>query len=175
MLHLYHSLHEEIQRAALGTDVAPEYMAALISLESSPPGNRDSERFEQHVYEKILALKHEGTAWGGLNRKQVRRISDNELRKLATSYGLVQIMGYHCLQLGCEIDELTGPYQLQWAAAYMQFHYGRQAKRSDWEDCFRIHNTGRPDGRTGRRDYVERGIVRMEYYREWMQREGRMF
>ncbi|MCR9142604.1 MAG: hypothetical protein NXI24_10155 [bacterium] len=172
MLHLYHSLHPEIQQAAKGTDLSPEYIAALISIESSPPGNRDSERFEPNVYRKLLALKKDGAKWGGLDRKAVSKYSDAQLKQLATSYGLVQIMGYHCIALGCEVEELRGDYQLQWAAAYMQFHYAKQARLKDWNACFRIHNTGRPNGRPHRSDYVERGLIRMQYYRDWMQKNG---
>ncbi len=174
MLQLYLQLHEEIERAAYGTDISPAYLAALISLESWPPGNRESERFEPKVYENLLDLKHGGEAWGGLRRERIRRISDEELRRFATSYGLTQIMGYHCLSLGCTIEELKGEYHLQWAAAFMQFTYGRRAKRRDWTSCFRIHNTGRPNGRPHRDDYVERGLVRMQYYEEWIRKKGQM-
>lgn len=174
MLHLYHSLHPEIQRAAKGTDISPEYMAALISIESSPPGNRASERFEPNVYQHLLKLKKDGTSWGGLSRSAVSNYSDKQLKELATSFGLVQIMGYHCIQLGCEVAELRGDYQLQWAAAYMQFHYAKQARRRDWSACFRIHNTGRPNGRPHRSDYVERGLIRMQYYKNWIKKDGRL-
>ena len=175
MLHLYHMLHPEIERAAAGTDLAPEYIAALISIESSPPGNRVSERFEPKVYQHLLELKRSGSEWGGLSRSAVARYNDEQLKELATSYGLVQIMGYHCIQLGCEVSELKGDYQLQWAAAYMQYHYAKQARRKDWNACFRIHNTGRPDGRPHRSDYVTRGLQRMQYYRDWIRKEGRIF
>lgn len=172
MLHIYNAWHAEIDRAVLGTDISAAYLAALISLESSPPGNPHSKRFEPRVYERLLELKHAGRAWGGLKQNDLRRYSDAELKQLATSYGLTQIMGYHCLSLGCTIEELRGEYHLQWAAAYMQFHYGKVAKKRDWPACFRIHNTGRPDGSTHREDYVERGMVRMEYYRKWAKSEG---
>ncbi|MEQ9362698.1 MAG: hypothetical protein RIF32_00560 [Leptospirales bacterium] len=175
MLHLYHMLHSEIAQAAKGTDLRPEYIAALISIESSPPGNRDSERFEPNVYRHLLKLKQDGTSWGGLDRKDVLKYSDDQLKELATSYGLVQIMGYHCIDLGCDVAELKGDYQLQWAAAYMQFHYAKQARQRDWNACFRIHNTGRPNGRPHRSDYVERGLIRMQYYREWMKKNGSVF
>ena len=175
MLHLYHMLHPEIARAAAGTAVSPAYMAALISIESSPPGNRESERFEPNVYRRLKELKYEGTAWGGLNRKDLARYNDAGLRQLATSYGLVQIMGYHCIEMGCEVSELKGDYQLQWAAVYMQNHYEKHARQRQWSQCFRIHNTGRPDGRPHRSDYVERGLARMQYYEEWEKKQGRLF
>lgn len=175
MLHLYHRLHTDIDRAAKGTDFSPEYMAALISIESSPPGNPYSERFEPAVYQHLLKLKHDAVPWGGVSRTKLRKYSDEELKQLATSYGLVQIMGYHCLAMGCTVDELRGDYQLQWAAVYMQAHYAKPARKSDWSTCFRIHNTGRPDGRPHRSDYVERGLIRMQYYREWIKKQGSVF
>ena len=175
MLEIYRKWDAEIQKAVAGTDVSPAYLAALITLESSPPGNRNSIRFEKHVYKRLLELKHDNRAYGGLSRTAVSAYSDQTLKQLATSYGLIQIMGYHCLKLGCRVEELKGDYQLQWAAAYMQFHYGTRAKQKAWEECFRIHNTGRPDGRTGRRDYVERGLTRMRYYEEWIAKKGEIY
>lgn len=172
MFHIYHTLHPEISQATDGTEIPPEYLAALISLESHPPGNRDSQRFEPAIYERLRDLKYTARPFARIDRADIRTLSDEQLRRLATSYGLTQIMGYHCLTLGCSIDDLSGPYHLNWAIAYMREHYGRQLRKKEWEAAFRIHNTGHPQGKTSRRDYAERGLARMEYYRNWMKREG---
>lgn len=172
MLHLYHSLNEEIDEAVEGTEIPPEYLAALISLESHPAGNRDSRRFEPGIYERLLELKYSGEPFGYIPRRKVENLNDEKLRELATSYGLTQIMGYHCLELGCSIEDLKGEFHLLWAVAYIRDHYGKQVKQKDWDACFRIHNTGRADGTTARKDYVEKGLRRMEYYRKWMDKEG---
>lgn len=175
MLHLYHSLDEEIQEAVDGTEIPPEYLAALISLESHPAGNRDSRRFEPAVYERLLDLKYSGESFGYIPRSKVQDLNDQKLRELATSYGLTQIMGYHCLELGCSIPDLKGEFHLLWAVAYIRDHYGKQIRKQDWEASFRIHNTGRPDGTTARKDYVEKGLARMQYYRKWMDQKGSLF
>ncbi|MEQ8353020.1 MAG: hypothetical protein RH862_16145 [Leptospiraceae bacterium] len=175
MLHLYHSLDEEIQDAVDGTEIPPEYLAALISLESHPAGNRDSRRFEPAVYDRLMDLKYSGEAFGYIPRNRVKNLDDQKLRELATSYGLTQIMGYHCLELGCSIDDLKGEFHLLWSVAYIRDHYGKQVKARDWEACFRMHNTGRVDGITSRKDYVEKGLIRMQYYRKWIQQEGSLF
>lgn len=172
MFHLYHSLHEEIIHATDGTEIPPEYLAALISLESHPPGNRDSKRFEPGIYSRLKELKEKGRPFGRIDRNDIRSLTDEELRRLATSYGLTQIMGYHCLSLGCSIDDLSGDYHLNWSILYMREHYGKQLRKKDWEAAFRIHNTGHPQGNTSRKDYAERGLARMQYYRNWVERDG---
>ena len=175
MFHIYHSLNEEITLAVKGTDIDPAYLAALISLESHPPGNKKSKRFEENVYKRLLELKNDGRSFGRISRSAILNRSDNEIRDLATSFGLTQIMGFHCLDLGCSPDDLKGNYHLQWAAAWMQKNYGKKAKQEDWPSCFRIHNTGHPRGETFRKDYVERGLARMAYYKKWIRKKGSIF
>jgi len=175
MFHIYHSLNDEITLAVKGTDIDPAYLAALISLESHPPGNRKSQRFEQNIYDRLLELKNDGKNFGRIPRKTVMEKSDKELRDLATSFGLTQIMGFHCLDLGCNPEDLKGMYHLQWAAAWMQKNYGKKARERNWSSCFRIHNTGKSQGETHRRDYVERGLARMAYYKKWAEKKGNLF
>ncbi|EHQ07793.1 hypothetical protein [Leptonema illini] len=175
MLHIYHRLHPEIEAAVDGTEIPAAFLAALISLESHPPGNRDSRRFEPKVYQRLLEMKNQGRSFGRLPAERIRMLSDAELRELATSYGLTQIMGYHCLDLGCSIQDLSGEYHLLWSIAYMQRHYLSQIVKKDWEACFRIHNTGRAEGTTHRNDYAEKGLLRMQYYAEWEKKKGNLF
>jgi hypothetical protein len=175
MFHIYHRLHSEIEAAVSGTEIPAAYLAAVISLESYPPGNRDSRRFEPKVYQRLLEMKNQGRPFGRLPEDKIRRLSDTELRALSTSYGLTQIMGYHCLDLGCSIQDLAGEYHLLWSIAYMRRHYLPQIVKKDWEACFRIHNTGRAEGTTHRDDYVHKGILRMQYYAEWEKKKGNLF
>ncbi|MBX7059406.1 MAG: hypothetical protein K1X75_15190 [Leptospirales bacterium] len=172
MLSIYHDYHQQISDAVYGTDIEDAYLAAIISLESHPPGNADSERYEAGVYRHLVDLKEKNVAWGGLSRRRIEAFSDSELKELATSYGLVQIMGYHCLSMGCTVADLRGQDQLLWAVAFMQTHYGKLAHKQAWARCFRMHNTGSPEGETARDDYVQRGLLRMDYYREWVRRNG---
>lgn len=172
MLRIYHTWNIEIERATLGTDISPNYLAALISLESHPPGNASSSRFESSIYKRLLDLKHDGRRFGIISRRKVSALNDEELREMATSYGLTQIMGYHCLYLGCSIEDLKGEYHLQWAVAWMEQNYRGLPGKRDWEGCFRIHNTGHPAGSPARKDYVERGLIRMDMYARWRKHQG---
>jgi len=173
MLHIYHKHHEDIEKAVTGTEISESYIAALISLESSPPGNPNSARFESEVYIRLVQLRDDGKPFGVLSRKSLKLKSDKQLREYATSYGLTQIMGFHCLDLGCNIEDLKGAYHLQWAVTWMLKNYRSHPAKKDWASCFRIHNTGHPSGQTSRRDYVERGLSRMKYYDKWKQRKGK--
>lgn len=175
MLHIYLNLHKEIDGAVRNTEIPASYLAALISLESHPPGNRRSRRFEPRVYQRLLELKNDGRAFAKIDRHRVRNLSDAELRELATSYGLTQIMGYHCLDLGCSIQDLSGSYHLLWSVAYIRRNYLSPMLKRDWASCFRIHNTGRAEGATSRDDYAEKGLLRMRYYAEWEKKKGNVF
>lgn len=172
MLHIYLTMHGEIDSAVRDTEIPPSYLAALISLESHPPGNRDSRRFEPKVFQRLLELKNEGKPFARIARKQVQGLGEAELRELATSYGLTQVMGYHCLDLGCSIRDLAGSYHLLWSVAYIRRHYLNQVIRKEWSACFRIHNTGRAEGVTSRDDYAEKGLLRMKYYDDWKKKGG---
>ena len=170
MLQTYHAMHKQIWQASYGTPIPESYLAAVISLETSPPGNWNSERFEAHIYQRLLALKRKGKAFGSISRKKLLKHSDKELRQFATSYGPTQMMGYHCLQINCSISDLKSSYHLQWAVAWMELNYGTYARRANWEACLRIHNTGRPEGKTYHANYVRDGLRRMNYYEKWIQR-----
>lgn len=175
MLHIYRRLNSEIVSAVQGTEIPASYLAALISLESHPPGNPDSQRFEPRVYQRLLEMKNNGRSFGRLPLHQIQLLSDSQLRRLATSYGLTQIMGYHCLDLGCSIEDLAGQYHLVWSVAYIRRHYLKPIMNKEYEVCFRIHNTGRPEGATYRDDYVEKGLLRMKYYEKWQENKGNIF
>ena len=175
MLEIYRGMNKEIWQATYGTAIPESYLAAIISLESYPSRNRNSKRFEKHIYNSLLDLKYRGKKFGGLTQNQVKNISDENLKLYATSFGLTQMMGFHCLKIGCKLEELVGPYQLQWAVVWMEKNYGNFANKGLLPHCFRMHNTGRPHGRTHRFDYVEVGLRRMKYYNKWLEREGKVF
>ena len=175
MWKLYHNLHKEIWKASYGTDISPAYLASVISLESSPPGNWKSQRFEEHIYKRLLAVKYKNKRYGSITQKTLAKYSDAKLREFSTSYGPTQMMGYQCLKILCTIEDLQGPYHLQWAIVWMENRYGKYARKKAWASCFRIHNTGRVDGKTYHADYVSKGLKRMHYYNEWQKRKGRLF
>lgn len=174
MLHIYHEYHPIIMESVKGSSIKPSYLASLISLESRPAGNPHSRRFERSVYRRLLSLKYSDRSFGSIKRSQVANMSDADLLAMSHSYGLTQILGYHCLYLGCTLDELKGKNHLKWAVKWMEINYGDLARDEDWDGCFRFHNTGSASGSPSRRDYVDRGLARMKYYRKWMDTRGSM-
>ena len=100
---------------------------------------------------------------------KLARAEDEALRELATSWGLTQIMGYHMVGRPGTTRDLLEPsfhYRValsllaQFAATY-QLDVARE-----FAEMFRCWNTGRPDGQTFDPQYVEKGLRRMELYRE---------
>ncbi|MFN3604066.1 MAG: hypothetical protein ACK4UJ_05085 [Leptonema sp. (in: bacteria)] len=173
--HIYNQYHPIIQIAVKGTEIPASYLAALISLESSPPGNWNSERFEPKVYERLQLLRDQGKNFGNIPQSKIKKLSDTEIYKLSKSYGLTQIMGYHCLDLGCSIDDLKSSDHLLWSISYIRKHYLKYIIEKKWEECFRLHNTGNPYGKTHNKDYVQKGIRRMKYYENWIKHNGNLF
>jgi hypothetical protein len=100
---------------------------------------------------------------------ELSRLADEVLRELASSWGFVQIMGYHVIGRHGTVRDLLEPrfhYHLanrllaEFAQSY-QLDLTREC-----EELFRCWNTGRPDGRTADPAYLENGLRRMELYRE---------
>ncbi len=175
MYYIYQKYHQQILYAVDGTEIPASYLAALISLESYPLGDWDSERFEIKIYNRLIDLKYRGIAFGNVPRDKIIKLNDNEIKQLATSYGLTQIMGYHCLSLGCSIDDLRGSDHLLWSVDFIRKNYLQYIKSNKWEECFRIHNSGRPTGKTFNKNYAEKGIKRMKLYEKWIKKKGKLF
>ena len=102
---------------------------------------------------------------------ELSRLADEALRELASSWGFVQIMGFHVIGRHGTVRDLLEPrfhYHLaiqllaEFAASY-QLDLARE-----FEELFRCWNTGRPDGRTADPAYVENGLMRIEIYRALM-------
>lgn len=95
-------------------------------------------------------------------------LEDQAVRRLATSWGLTQIMGYHMLGRPEPVEKLCDPaYHYALAARMIEdfaarFHLDPQ---HDFEALFRCWNTGRPDGKTFDPSYAERGLRRIEICR----------
>jgi hypothetical protein len=107
---------------------------------------------------------------------ELSRLADEALRELASSWGFVQIMGFHVMGRHATVRDLLEPrfhYRLanqllaEFAASY-QLDLARE-----FEELFCCWNTGRPDGRTTDPAYVENGLMRMEIYRALMGWAGR--
>jgi hypothetical protein len=99
---------------------------------------------------------------------ELSRLADEALRELASSWGPVQIMGFHVIGRQGTVRDLLEPrfhYQLA-IQLLAEFARSYQLDLSrEFEEMFRCWNTGRPDGRTADPAYVENGLRRMEIYR----------
>jgi hypothetical protein len=142
----------------------PEYFKALILLEcgANKPANS---RFEAKVYQTLLQVRDGQLAgYSGVTTAQLRGRADAELRLLATSWGPLQIMGYHCLGMGLTVDDLRGPHAVRHGILWSKNLYGRYLREYRLRDAFHFHNRGRPfpkfgGAQTHDPSYVNKGLA----------------
>ncbi len=148
-----------------------EYFMALIMLESS--GVRDPQpRFERHVYRSLKAVK-EGRRhdFEGITQKELRWLSDAQLKKLATSYGPFQIMGYKIYHIGiADWNDLNNRNAIKYGIQWVNKDYGWLLRQHRYKDAFHYHNTGKlypKDGKplTTSPNYVDRGLKYMQIFK----------
>jgi hypothetical protein len=189
---------KEIAGACDGTDVPAPFVAALIAGESG--GFNNAKRFEKNVlaalWEVLLGRK---AAYGSIGRADlVSYVSGvpgvpvtapsslpadafQRVDVLATSWGLTQIMGYHCIEaVGEELPganvvhlmdspskTLTDPETALAMTVRMlkafaaEFHL---SLATDHDKLFHCWNTGSPTGQTFDPNYAANGIRRMGIY-----------
>jgi hypothetical protein len=162
----------EVKQICQEEGVAPNYILALIVLECSgriPPQSR----FEPAVYEKLKQLRN-GTLkkYSTVINSQVRNESDETLKLLATSWGALQIMGYHCYDLGVPIDALINHRSsLRLGIRWCKRNYGSYLSQENYGNAFHFHNTGKPMpffGITSTHDpsYVFKGLRYMSSFED---------
>ena len=101
----------------------------------------------------------------------IRDTADETLRELATSWGYTQIMGYHMVGQPGSVRALLDPRfhfrvairLLSEFAVDYQLDPGRE-----FAEMFCCWNTGRPHGRTFDPHYVDKGLRRMQIYRQFL-------
>ncbi|HYA64553.1 MAG TPA: hypothetical protein VED66_15220 [Candidatus Sulfotelmatobacter sp.] len=106
---------------------------------------------------------------------ELSRLADEALRELASSWGFVQIMGFHVIGRNGTVRDLREPrFHYRFANQLLaEFAEGYQLDIArEFAELFRCWNTGRPDGKTADPAYVENGLRRMEIYRELIQGAG---
>jgi hypothetical protein len=135
---------EEVEALCGEYGLPDDYFKALIILECS--GQKPSlTRFEPAVFERLKEVRDgRRLKYSTVEAKDLRGVSDATLRLLATSWGPLQVMGYHCFDLGVSIDALIGEECLRWSLVWCQRTYGGYLKRGEYKDAFHIHNTGKP-------------------------------
>jgi hypothetical protein len=176
-----------LDSAAQTTSVPESFLAALVANESG--GNPDAKRFEPAVFAALAeVLLGRKAAYGSLGGLDVRRFAFpaeisaanpiidasqiigvvERLESLATSWGLVQIMGYEAIPF-----HLEGAAALQSPASELPIALKMLAQFSahdgldlakDFSELFDCWNTGRPHAPTFDPQYIPRGLARKTIY-----------
>jgi len=154
---------KEIEQHAKAMKLPAAYFKALVVLESS--GKKPAEsRFEPETYAKLLAVKQ------GIEPKfyiftpsSIKKYSDNTLKQFATSWGPLQIMGYHAVWLNIELDKLKGSESLYYGMIWADKNYGNLLRKKQFKDAFHYHNTGKlhPNSlipQTHDKKYIAKGL-----------------
>lgn len=151
-------------------NVNPAYLLALIVLESS--GKKIvPNRFEPKIYQKLSDVKNNKlSGFEGIDKNQLRFIKKEDLKKMASSWGPFQIMGYKCFQLNINLFQLIGDNIFERSIQWINLDYGNLVRDKNYKDAFHIHNTGQRYPRFGKpfthnKDYVPRGLRYVEYFK----------
>jgi hypothetical protein len=167
---------DDVIKAAEEFQIAPEYLFALIALESH--GNKEiSSRFEPHIYKKLLELKQgKRQNLGAITPFDVINSSDDALKNLASSWGPFQLMGYQCYFLDVKIKELRGKNAVYYGAKWIRITYGKFLDDKRYKDGFHLHNTGKPFPKRGiplthDKRYVRKGIKWMAEFKKMIDEE----
>lgn len=107
--------------------------------------------------------------FGANHREEIAASEDEALRELATSWGFTQIMGYHQVGRPGTVRDLLEPRTHFRNALGLLAEFAADFQldpRREFAELFRCWNTGQPYGKTFDPDYVERGLARMEIYRQ---------
>lgn len=166
-----------------GLAEAPAFLAALTANESG--GDPDASRYEPGVFSALAevlldvrqnygaitaaALSSAITVPGDLGAEVTVIHGLANLRQLATSWGLVQIMGYHALAFNTPngVEDLKNPVTALPLACRMFADFRARFNLNlpdDYDALFRCWNTGRPKGVTADPKYVPNGLNRMQLY-----------
>jgi hypothetical protein len=178
---------ERIASATAGTEVPPALVAAFIVNESGRDRNGtiidSARRFEKHVYAALVSIRDRGyrivkgkriNNYSGITQQQIKDASNDALKALATSWGTLQIMGWHCINNLMDIDgtpvtisELRDPDRhIAYAVQLLRRTAGKYIRAKRYKEVFRIWNTGSPTGTTYHPNYVSNGLVAMDIWND---------
>lgn len=107
--------------------------------------------------------------YAGLTREYLEGLDDQGLRDLATSWGLTQVMGYHVARRPGGIALLCNPTSHLKIALELLSEFAERFGldlRLEFRELFHCWNSGRPYGKTFDPEYAEKGISRLQIYKE---------
>ena len=160
-------------------DLPPAYLLSLIILEcggQKPCGKR----FEPKRYRQLKNLRDgKRRKFENLRQTDLQGLSDSDIRRLATSWGPFQIMGYHSIGLSksggaVSVDDLIGPRAVEIGARWVDENYGTILRYKRYQDAFHMHNTGRVYPKIGKPkthdpEYVPNGLSHVAYFETSLQ------
>lgn len=169
-----------IHLACEKSGVAEEFLAGFIGVEAGIDRQGmirpEAKRFEPGVFEDLKSLRDKGFCivggktrlnYSGVTQKQLEGLSDAALANLATSWGMSQIMGWHCLNnLNCSIEDLRDPEKhLFYTIRLLKLgESGKYLSRGDLASVLRIWNTGSANGKTYHASYVPNALLVRKHY-----------
>lgn len=160
---------QEVDEICRDLDLPSVYFKALIVLECS--GRKPAEsRFEPAVYRKLQEVQQGSrNKYSGLVQRDLRGFSDSELKDLSTSWGALQIMGYHTIKMNISLAKLKRGEGLYESINWCKQNYGQYLKRKDYKNAFHMHNAGRPYPKSGSPktydpDYVPKGLAYLKVF-----------
>lgn len=160
----------EIDLFAKQQNLPSSYFKSLIILETSGIKPAPS-RYEPQVYKQLKSVKEgKRKSYTGIKKETLKNFSDAYLKKLSTSWGPFQIMGYHSIKLKITVDELKGLNSLTWGMKWITAAYGEYLEKEKYKDAFHIHNTGKEFPNSGKAhttnpEYVNNGIKYMNLFK----------
>jgi hypothetical protein len=167
----YLNYKDSVVQASNEFNLPPEYLLALITLESS--GRKVvPKRFEPRVYQRLKRVKSGNrSSMEDVSTNDLREVNDAGLRNLASSWGPFQIMGYKSYDLGIYVADIRGERSVYHGARWIDRNYGDELRKGQFKDAFHIHNTGKPfpaDGRarTHNPNYVVKGLELVRYFKQ---------
>ena len=155
-------------------ELPASYLLSLIILEcggQKPCGKR----FEPKRFRQLKNLRDgKRRKFEYLRQQDLKGLSDSEVRKLATSWGPFQIMGYHSIGLSksgdaVSVDDLIGPRAVEIGVRWVDENYGTILRHKRYQDAFHMHNTGRVYPKIGKPkthdpQYVPNGLSHLAYF-----------
>ncbi len=167
---------DPVLKAAQKYDLPPEFLLSLIVLESS--GRKIvPQRFEKHVFTKLDAVARSKLKnLEGITAKDLKGMTDSDLKDFASSWGPFQIMGYKCLEIGVDVNELQGKNAVMNGVKWIHQNYGTELRQGNYKDAFHLHNTGKPypslgPPRTYNKDYVPKGLRYVEEFKALLKKQ----
>ncbi len=160
---------DKVEELSKQFDISENYLFALIMLECSGRKNVPY-RYEDKVYKKLKLVK-EGRLdrLENITKKDLKGLSDKTIKKMASSWGPFQIMGYKCFYLNISLDELIGDNNMYWAVKWINLTYGDYVRKKEYKHAFHIHNAGKKYPKKGppktySPNYVKDGLWYMKKF-----------